>query len=107
MWGSESMTISEAVIVSLVGITIVFLVLISLAIFVQIISSVVASIAKSQGKNDTKPAEPAMAQAKQQVAASAEQKKDGAIVAAIVAAVSEDMKSPLDQFKIVSINEKK
>ncbi|MDO5040691.1 MAG: OadG family protein [Peptoniphilus sp.] len=105
MWGSESMTLSESVIVSLVGFSIVFLVLISLAIFVRIISSVVASVAKNKEKDDTKPA-PAKAQAKQP-AASAEQKKDGELIAVIVAAISEDMKRPVDQFKIVSINEKK
>lgn len=97
MWESEVMTGSEALMISLTGITIVFLTLVVIALMIKIVSAVVSSIVKEDKKPASSPTS----------APKVENKKDGAIVAAIVAAVSEETKLPVDNFRIVSINEKK
>lgn len=100
MAGGTYLTIPEALGVSLTGFFIVFLTLISIAIFIKLISIVVGSIA---GKQEKKPQENKVAtQTKPQV-----NNLDNQILAAIIAAVSEEMKISVDKFRIVSIDEKK
>ena len=92
------MTGSQALLISLSGISIVFLTLIVIAIMIKLTSAIVGSIAKNEKKPAAAASKPATKVA---------DKKDGALVAAIVAAVSEETKLPVDGFKIVSIKEKK
>ena len=99
MFGKEVMTTKEAFMISLTGLCIVFLTLIVISIMIKLTSVVVNSITKGDKEVTQK--------APQQAAAPrVENKKDGAEVAAIIAAVSEEMKLPVDQFKILSIKEK-
>ena len=46
MWTSETMTLGEAAIYSITAIAVVFLALISIALFVKIISAVVGAVVK-------------------------------------------------------------
>lgn len=101
MWTSETMTVGEALIYSLTAIAIVFLALVAIALAVKIISAIVGSVVKEEKVAQPKPT----AQAVQ--AKPAEQNQDLSLVAAIIAAVSEEMKLSVDKFKIISIEEKK
>lgn len=98
MFGKEVMSNSEAFMISLTGLCIVFLTLIVIAIMIKLTSVVVNAVVK-EGENAVK-------KSPEKAAPVVENKKDGALVAAIIAAVSEEMKLPVDQFKIVSIKEK-
>lgn len=97
MWTSETMTLGEAAIYSITAIAVVFLALVSIALFVKIISAVVGAVVKEESVTkptavQSKPVEP---------------KQDLSLVAAVIAAVSEETKLSVDKFKIVSIEEKK
>lgn len=96
MWSGGVNNLGEALFVSLLGISTVFTALIALAIAVVIVSKVlqVLGIGKEE-KKETKVAS----------AVSADDGKDDELYAAIVAAVSEEMKLPVDQFQVVSIKE--
>lgn len=92
-------TVGDALKISASGLTIVFLTLVALGIFVTIISKVVGSIDKS-AKKDTK-------EATQPSKTVVEDKQDGALIAAIIGAVSAETKLSVDKFTITSIEEKK
>lgn len=101
MWTSATMTVGEALIYSVTALAIVFLALISIALFVKIISAAVNAIVKE----DDKPA--AKTVADKPSAKPVEQSQDVSLTAAIIAAVSEETKLPVDKFQIVSIEERK
>lgn len=98
MFGKEVMTNKEALMISLTGLCIVFLTLIVIAIMIKLTSVVVNSVTKGDKEVTQK--------SPQQAAPRVENKKDSAVIAAIIAAVSEEMKLPVDKFRIVSIKEK-
>lgn len=102
MWTSETMTVGEALIYSLTAITIVFLALIAIALAVKIVSAVVNSVVKEE-----KPTAKATANQPAAPAQPVQPKQDLSVVAAIIAAVSEEMKVSVDKFRIISIEEKK
>lgn len=98
MWGKDTMTMGEAFVISLTGITIVFLTLISLAIAIVIISKVVNTFIKDKPA-ETKPAP----KAKKEVATPV---MEPSLIAAIIGAVSMEVNESLENFQIVSIQEK-
>lgn len=99
MFGKEVMTNKEALMISLTGLCIVFLTLIVIAIMIKLTSVVVNSVTKGDKEVTQKSPQ-------QAATPRVENKKDAAVIAAIIAAVSEEMKLPVDKFKIVSIKEK-
>lgn len=99
MWEKASMTLGEAFQFSMMGFAIVFLALIAIALFVKLITGFVGGVAKEETKvvKSTTPTSQAPA---------ANNGLDKAVVAAIIGAVSAEMKQSVDSFRIVSINQK-
>ena len=95
MWEKATMSMFEALMISLSGICIVFIVLLVIAGMIKITSIVVSSIVKEEKKEMPKKAAPV------------DKGISGDTIAAIIAAVSEDMRVPVDRFEIKSIKEKK
>lgn len=103
MLGNVSLSMQEALGVSLVGLTVVFLALISLLFAIIIISKIVGGIAgKSEDKQAQAPAQSAQAPRKPQ-----DKSMDPALLASIVGAISMEERSRVESFRIVSITEKK
>ncbi len=98
--GVEVTTVLQALIVSAMGLGTVFLTLISLAVAVVIVSKVLAGTGIGQ-EEDKKP-QAVVSKPAAEVKSSDE---NGELYAAIVAAISEEMKLPVDKFQIVSITE--
>ncbi|WBW49954.1 OadG family protein [Peptoniphilus equinus] len=120
MW-EGGMSIGQAVIFSFTGLSIVFLALISIALFVKLISTIVASISSggSQKKNEQRPVKDTKAETKANdaeeeariraaifAAIAEEESMDPEVLAALIGAVSREFRQPLDAFQIVSITEK-
>ena len=98
MWTKETMTIPESLLISLLGIVVVFAVLVILDLAVMVISKVVRVLlgaAHLDGANKKSAAGG--------VAASAE--KDSELLAVLASAISDDLGITPDKLKIVSIRE--
>jgi len=105
MLGNVELTIGEALGVSLTGVTVVFLALISLLIAIIIISKIVGGIegTVSKGAAPQKSTQPSAPAAKKAV----DNSMDPALLAAIVGAISMQERSRVESFRIVSITEQK
>ncbi len=97
MWTEPTMSFGQSVIVSLLGMSIVFLALIVLALAIMIISKILQAIIKD---NSQKPAAAAAAPVVSDEA-------DKELLAVLMATIGEDLGLPTDQFKIVSVTELK
>lgn len=97
MWTEPTMSFGQSVIVSLLGMSIVFLALIVLALAIMIISKILQTIIKD---NSQKPAAAAAAPVVSDEA-------DKELLAVLMATIGEDLGLPTDQFKIVSVTELK
>ena len=97
MWTEPTMSSGQSVIVSLLGMSIVFLALIVLALAIMIISKILQAIIKD---NSQKPAAAAAAPVVSDEA-------DKELLAVLMATIGEDLGLPTDQFKIVSVTELK
>ena len=97
MWIGE-VNLANAFTISVMGLSTVFLTLISLAIAVIIVSKVLLALGIGKKEEPKASATPA---AKTTVATD----ENDETYAAIVAAVSEEMKLPVDKFRIVEITE--
>lgn len=96
MWGGGVNSAGEALFVSLLGISTVFTALISLAIAVIIVSKVLQMLGIGKEEKKTVPVSaPTLV----------DDGKDDELYAAVVAAVSEEIKLPIEQFQVVSIKE--
>lgn len=98
MWIGE-VDVLNAVTISVMGLTTVFLTLIALALAVIVVSKVL--LALGVGKKEESKASATTATAATAVATD----ENDETYAAIVAAVSEEMKLPVDKFRIVEITE--
>lgn len=103
MWTSQTMTFYESFITFLIGFTVVFICLIALAVFIVVSSKIVASItnAVSQGKQQE------VTPTKVVKTPVPEKEEQGELekLAVIISAISEEMREPVENFKIVSIKE--
>ena len=99
MWIGE-VNLANAFTISAMGLSTVFLTLISLAIAVIVVSKVLLALGIGKKEEPKASATPAAA-AKTTVATD----ENDETYAAIVAAVSEEMKLPIDKFRIVEITE--
>lgn len=99
MWTGE-VNLADAFTVSAMGLSTVFLTLISLSIAVVIVSKVLLALGIGKKEQPKATATPAATE-KTTVATD----ENNETYAAIVAAVSEEMKLPVDKFTIVSITE--
>ncbi|AVQ30545.1 OadG family protein [Fusobacterium varium] len=97
---TEYISFLESLMSSLLGMSIVFIALIFLAIFVMIVSRIISVLEKNLIKTtDTK----ATVSVSTTGANTKKDNKDGVKIAVITAAISEEMKQPVDKFIITSI----
>lgn len=95
MWTESTMTIGESLIISAMGISVVFLALIVLALAIIVISKLLGAVVKDAPK-------PAAAPAPAPVVSDEPQKET---LAVLMATIGEDLGLPTDQFKITSVTE--
>ena len=107
MWTSDTMTFGESLITFLIGFSIVFIALISLALFIIVSSKVINLLVKEEVPEQKPVASNVNASAN--TAAKAVVKEDNQEeverLAVIISAISEEMREPVENFTIVSITE--
>lgn len=103
MWSSNSMTFGQSFMTFLMGFSIVFICLIAIALFIIISSKVIGSIVKEEPAQAK--AAPVQASAKPVVATPAANESEMENLAVIIAAISEEMREPVEKFQIISVKE--
>ena len=98
MWTEPTMPFGQSVIVSLLGLSVVFLALICLALAVTVISKILRSVISDGAKATT--AAPAAAPAVSDEA-------DKELLAVLMATIGDDLGLPTDKFRILSVTEVK
>lgn len=105
MWTSNTMTFWESMVTFMIGFSIVFICLISLALFIIISSKVTNLLVKDEVPEQ----KPVVSNANVDVAAKTVVKEDNQEeierLAVIISAISEEMREPVENFSIVSITE--
>ena len=110
MWTSNAMTFGESIVTFMIGFSIVFICLISLALFIIISSKVINLFVKDEVPVQ-KPVTNAVstdASGSTVVTSKVVAEKDNQEVerlAVIISAISEEMREPVERFTIVSITE--
>ena len=107
MWTSNTMTFGESIVTFLIGFSIVFVALISLALFIIVSSKVINLLVKEEVPEQKPVASNVNASAN--TAAKAVVKEDNQEeverLAVIISAISEEMRESVENFTIVSITE--
>ena len=98
MWTEPTMPFGQSVIVSLLGLSVVFLALICLALAVTVISKILRSVISDGAKA------PAAAPA---AAPAVSDEADKELLAVLMATIGDDLGLPTDKFKILSVTEVK
>ena len=96
MWTEPTMPFGQSVIVSLLGLSVVFLALICLALAIMVISKILRSVVSDGAKA------PAAAQK-----AAVSDEADKELLAVLMATIGDDLGLPTDKFKILSVTEVK
>ena len=96
MWTKATMTFGESLMISAMGISVVFLALICLALAIIVISKILGSVIKNNAQK------PAAAPAPAPVVSDEPQKET---LAVLMATIGEDLGLPTDQFQITSVTE--
>lgn len=96
MWTESTMSIGQSLIISAMGISVVFLALVSLALAIIVISKILGSVIKDNAQK------PAAAPAPAPVVSDEPQKET---LAVLMATIGEDLGLPTDQFQITSVTE--
>lgn len=96
MWTESTMSIGQSLIISAMGISVVFLALVSLALAIIVISKILGSVIKDNAQK------PAVAPAPAPVVSDEPQKET---LAVLMATIGEDLGLPTDQFQITSVTE--
>lgn len=96
MWTESTMSIGQSLIISAMGISVVFLALVSLALAIIVISKILGSVIKNNAQK------PAAAPAPAPVVSDEPQKET---LAVLMATIGEDLGLPTDQFQITSVTE--
>ena len=106
MWTSDTMTFGESIITFLIGFSIVFVALISLALFI-IVSSKVINLLVKEEVPEQKPISNVNASANTvpKVVVKEDNQEEVERLAVIISAISEEMREPVENFSIVSITE--
>lgn len=105
MWASESMTFYESFVTFLIGFTVVFICLIALAIFIIISSKIVSIITNAISSQEKQPNETATKTVAKTSTSPKDDQGELEKLAVIISAISEEMREPVENFKIVSIKE--
>ena len=107
MWTSNTMTFWESIVTFMIGFSIVFICLISLALFI-IISSKVINLLVKEEIPEQKPIASnvnASANTAAKVVVKEDNQEEVERLAVIISAISEEMREPVERFTIVSITE--
>ena len=106
MWTSNTMTFWESIMTFLIGFSIVFIALISLALFI-IVSSKVINLLVKEEVPEQKPISNVNASANTvaKVVVKEDNQEEVERLAVIISAISEEMREPVENFNIVSITE--
>lgn len=98
MWTEPTMPFGQSVIVSLLGLSVVFLALICLALAIMVISKILRSVVSDGAKAPT---------AAQKAAPAVSDEADKELLAVLMATIGDDLGLPTDKFKILSVTEVK
>ena len=106
MWTSNTMTFAESIMTFLIGFAIVFIALIALALFI-IVSSKVINLLVKEVPEQKPVANTANVNANTATKAVVKEdnQEEAERLAAIISAISEEMREPVENFTIVSITE--
>ena len=107
MWTSNTMTFWESIVTFMIGFSIVFICLISLALFIIISSKVINLLVKEEVPEQKPVASNVNANANTaaKVVVKEDNQEEVERLAVIISAISEVMREPVERFTIVSITE--
>ena len=107
MWTSNTMTFWESIVTFMIGFSIVFICLISLALFIIISSKVINLLVKEEVPEQKPVASNVNANANTaaKVVVKEDNQEEVERLAVIISAISEEMREPVERFTIVSITE--
>ena len=105
MWTSNTMTFGESLITFLIGFSIVFIALISLALFIIISSKVINLLVKEETPEQKPVVSNVNANTATKAVAKEDNQEEAERLAVIISAISEEMREPVERFTIVSITE--
>lgn len=105
MWASNTMTTWESFVTFLVGFSIVFICLLSLALFIIISSKVINVLVKDTDKPKATSTQNSTTNATVKAPVAKENESEVEELAVIISAISEEMKLPVDKFEIVSVKQ--
>lgn len=94
MWTQPTMPFSQSVIVSGLGISVVFITLIVLALAIMLISKILRAIIKDEVQKPAAAVQPAVSD-----------ESDKETLAVLMAVIGADLELPTEQFKIVNVKE--
>ena len=94
MWTEATMPFGQSVIVSLLGISVVFITLVTLALAIVLISKILRSIIKDGAQKPAPAAAPVVSD-----------EADKETLAVLMATIGMDLELPADQVKIVNVKE--
>ncbi len=103
MWVSDTMTTWQSFVTFMLGFSIVFICLVSLAVFIIISSKIINAIVKEGDKPKVNTSGTSVNAVKKTVVKDNESEVEE--LAVIISAVSEEMKLPIDRFEVVSIKQ--
>ncbi len=96
MWTQSTMSFPESIVMSALGISVVFITLIVLALAIVIISKILRVVIKDEVKPAATPVQPAVSD-----------EEDKETLAVLMAAIGADLNLPPEEFKIVNVKEMK
>ena len=111
MWTSNTMTFWESIVTFMIGFSIVFICLISLALFIIISSKVINLFVKDEVPvqkivtNVVKTDTSSSTVVASKIVAEKDNQEEVERLAVIISAISEEMREPVENFTIVSITE--
>ena len=105
MWTSDTMTFGESIITFLIGFSIVFVALISLALFIIVSSKVINLLVKEETPEQKPVVSNVNANTATKAVAKEDNQEETERLAVIISAISEEMREPVERFTIVSITE--
>ncbi|MDC7954962.1 OadG family protein [Fusobacterium simiae] len=107
MWTSNTMTFWESIVTFLIGFSIVFICLISLALFILISSKVINLLVKDEVPEQRPVVNTVNANANTatKTVVKEDNQEEVERLAVIISAISEEMREPVEKFSIVSITE--
>ena len=111
MWTSNTMTFWESIVTFMIGFSIVFICLISLALFIIISSKVINLFVKDEVPaqkpvtNAVSTDASASTAVTSKMVAEKDNQEEVERLAVIISAISEEMREPVERFTIVSITE--